>query len=222
MGILRELYYFTLIVSTIYSLFLFKKLSITYKIVVFWLIFSLITEGLAKFFAIEYQNNFPVYTLFNICQVIFIGLFYYLLFEKKKNIQRLILVVCFLFLLYALPNYIQNPFLIGHKNKLITVPIIIFFIFTYFYFLLKDLEVKNLKKAASFWISVGLLFYFTITFFSFLFKHFVLQEYLASLESGTEHSFGKITHYANDVNLIANTLKFIMVSIGLTYAARNI
>ncbi len=146
-----------LLINVILYLIGFKNSSKTYKVVIFYLIFSFIIQSIALVFSELGLNNHFISTYYLVTRFSLLSLFFFYLFNEINlyKLQNIVLIISSIALLLILFQYIIKPQLYYQFNPigfLITSLILIVFAIIYLY------ELLSRKNYYLFFV-LGLLIY---------------------------------------------------------------
>jgi hypothetical protein len=180
----------------------YRQLDSTLKIVATYFLLSFLSDiGQLISQEMGVVNNHPIFHIYIIISVLFLGAMYYMAFFNQF-LKKTIITLSVIALLMIIVNIIFNENIWDYpsvSNTVLSVMIIVFSLL-YFYQLLNRQEFIHIEKQALFWINAGMLFYFALNVFLFmLFKQII--------DAHQEAVY--IVH--NIINIIAN----ILFTIGL-------
>lgn len=196
---------FSVIIPLICCGLKFKTLDPVLRVLFFYLIISLLSEGISYFISIN--NNIPNYAVqhvYTVLECACIAWIYRLRFDSVRT-KNMISVLFLLFLAIAIFRLIVA----GHLNKqdsLLSTFESLFVIGLacgYFYKLMRELTISNLNEYYFFWINSGFLIYFCMLFFLFLF-----DSYLEKCDLS-------IYYFLYSLHLITNITYHVLQSIGI-------
>lgn len=178
----------------------YKKLPLTYRILLFFFLILAVIDALSSVMGVIYGNNMPYQHLTSFIEFFAFSFIYYKQFKDKRIISTLLLINIPVFIVIA----VVDAFLINGLCRANTLSrtyaavSILCYTLTYFFFLFSGNETVYNKKHPMFWISTGALIYFCNNIFYFLLINNMVDE----KSIGTE-----ITLLAHaTLNIIANCL----------------
>jgi hypothetical protein len=155
----------------------YKKLSPPFRILVYVLALTLISEFSAHYAAIWFHNNIIVYHIFTPIQFSLFCLLYNQLLESKSNKQYTIWAMV-VFIVFSLINsfLIQTTKTFPTYSLLLESILIVSFAYLVFYELLKNPRFEYLLRSSVFWFNSAVIIFFTTSFifwglFNYLIKY---------------------------------------------------
>jgi hypothetical protein len=149
------------------------------KLILLWVIISLITEIIALFFVIILRNNFLVYNLFSLLSLLLLGLYFNKLITQFNNNYFKNIYSCVIILLWIGSIYYQKSFFTLNSPLMIIEGsvIMIFSILSIEKIVaIQSNQYFKLTSSLHFWFAVIFLFYWCITILHWgLYKYFVLK-----------------------------------------------
>ncbi len=184
------------------AMYNYRQLDLILKIVATYFLISFLSDVVQLISQkMGVVNNHPIFHIYIIISVLFLGAMYYLAFFNQF-LKKTIVALSVTALLIIIFNLIFNENIWDYpsvSNTVLSVMIIVYSLL-YFYQLLNRQEFIHIEKQALFWINAGMLFYFALNVFLFmLFKQII--------DAHQEAVY--IVH--NIINIIAN----ILFTIGL-------
>ncbi len=159
------LWAFMLIIS-LFGIFQIRKVSKASRLIIFYIIVSLIVEYTAKQFAIIYQDNSPVFHFWIPVQLLFFSLlyFYFLKINSQKTTYWTIVIV--LILLSILVSYYKSLWGFFPSNNFIILCSLVFPLSLFFFKkMIKNPVSTRIELQPNFWINIGTFVFFTLVFF---------------------------------------------------------
>ena len=126
------------------------------------------------------DNNIWMYDLAALCTSIFLGLYFYRLFQASLK-QKTVILLTAIYLVYVI---IRELTLEGVRlfdsigYSLISASIAVY-VFMYYGQVLRNVTTKNILKEFNFWLASGFLFYYVGCFFIFVSYYYFTLKYLA-------------------------------------------
>ncbi len=159
------LWSFLLILSLI-GLIKIRKLSTVSKLIIVYVIISLITEYVAKKFALYYNDNTPVFHVFIPIQILFFSLLYFKVLEiKKHKITYWSLVLAFITLSIVISYNTSLWGFFPSKNFIILCSLVFPLSLLFFKKMISNPVLTILELQPYFWINIGTFVFFTLVFF---------------------------------------------------------
>jgi hypothetical protein len=158
----------------------FNKSSKHLQIIIAAICLSLIAD-LSSLVLIRYSvSTWWIFNVYFILQCLLLYRFFFL-----TNPNKALEIIAYLFLLFALINFIfiQKPFIFNSYTNYTGAIILLIFSLHNLNCLLRDLPDEKIYRIPSLWISFGILVYYGGTLFLFLFNNFLLTYYLNDLRS---------------------------------------
>jgi hypothetical protein len=156
----------------------YKKSSRVFKILTFYLGYTLLSEGVSLYFRNSLHNNSPILKIFLLVEIACLGAIYFYLFESRlyKGIVLFLSTAFFIFCICYMILH-PEPILPGY---LVSTEVLIFIFFSILYYrqLLEIPRQINLLKSGEFWLNSCILinsagsFAFWLTF-TYLWKHHI-------------------------------------------------
>jgi len=149
------------------SIIRFVKLSLVLRILVFYLILSLLAELFAYHFADKYSNNSPVFHVFIPIQLLLFAWMYYHLLEIDKRKYLYLGFSILVFIILTLNSWSLETIwgLFPSKKFIIlscfTLPLTLL----YFRSMILNPVTIKLESQPHFWLNIGTFVFFTIDFF---------------------------------------------------------
>ena len=170
--VLKLLYYITLFIPLLPILF-FLLFKIKSKERTVWVIFIYIlyyfVHELVSFYLQTRDTNFifNLFALYTIAEFTFISYYYYLVFEGKKAIKRIIIFVVLAFLTFAISNLVFSKNMESWDSFAIGIESLIIILFSAYFLFTKIKTGQSLKIYTTFhfWVAVTFILYFSGTFF---------------------------------------------------------
>lgn len=175
-------------------------------VILFYILYCAINEFISYYFQqIASPLIFYLFPLFTIIEISFISLYYYLLFESKKNTRKLILLSWFSFSVYAFFNIIfptKNQF---WDSIPMGIESLIILVLSSYYLFIKIKRTNNLSFYTNFyfWVAVTFLLYFSGTFF--------LNIMAESMRRNPEY---QMLYFG--INIGFNILKNVLLAVAMT------
>ncbi|NOS94065.1 MAG: hypothetical protein HOP30_19280 [Cyclobacteriaceae bacterium] len=198
--ILIKFAFIPLLIVTIYSIYVYRKLPKELRIFTWFIFFSAAIELCSRIFWLQSINNMPFLHLYVAGGFCFLALFYDEVLKGFINRKIIIAIVVF-FLLFTITNslFIQDIYTFNsYALSLESILIIIFSLSTYT-IMLNDIVKKNrinLVKSLN-WINSGLFIYYSssllIFYFGDMITHLFSKE--SSLYAWVIHSFFSMIMY---------------------------
>lgn len=200
----------SVLVPFIFCVVRIKTLNRELRVLFLYIILSVVIEGFG-FFAI--MKSLPTYTIensFTLLECFLISLMFYVNLDRKTY-RQMILIFFILFSTLAIYLLLVKNGYDKVDNILNTFEAGFFIILTYSYFysLLKELNISKLTQYYFIWINSAFLIYFNACFLMFLFK-----EQLEKLEINQ-------FYLVYSLFLIVNLTRNIMLSIGIWKTKHN-
>jgi hypothetical protein len=170
-------YFAILLSASIFGVVNFKKLTTPFKILTLFLLYTLISEVVARIFAIKFRNSDPVYHVFVLANYYFYAaIFFYLL--KRSVIRRLVLWSAVPFTCFWLINIIffQHPRDFPSYSLMVSCILYVIYSLILFLQMLETPTEVAIFKQNIFWFNISALFYSVVivAFFSisgYMVKH---------------------------------------------------
>ena len=92
--ILTYIYYSIILIAFVACLINFKKFDKPTRLLCIWVLLGCLTEFIAKFFAAYKGNNFPVYSVYSVTELIVIALYfsYSVMKIRKYHIGHVVII----------------------------------------------------------------------------------------------------------------------------------
>jgi hypothetical protein len=174
------------------------------------LIVELITETSNRILTWNHINNFFVCHIYTVIYSILLYFIYKNYISSIKLIGWFRIITLILVLSGVYEGFINNGYLkINTMTYLLLCIQSIIYSLVFFYDLINEARIKNLKLYSPFWINSGVLFFFGTTFCLTLFEGYILK-YNADL-----------LYYTWSVQLIANIVYHLILSRGIWLMRRT-
>jgi hypothetical protein len=200
---------FSVLVPLIISLKVRKQIKEpTYNFIGWILLVSLISDLTSLFLVKNSISNFPVTNIYVIVSFTLFSIFYSKLLPFRK---KLIYVILFFFINFFLYNtfLVQGFYSFQGYTRALGGLIMVFYSYTYFSSLLKNLPCTDIKGYGLFWINTGTSFYFSFNLLLFVFSSYVF-------ENLTQEASMYFWSFHNVNNIIKN----ILFCVGIYYAGK--
>jgi hypothetical protein len=158
------------------SLILFNRYDKTLQIFSIFLYLSGLFEA-SRFITSSLKINiFPLFHLFTIVELFFLGLIFFYAFQSS-GLRGLLLFLLGLCLVYTLVNsiFFEEIWLFNANARLVEGIFMVLMSLLLFRHLLRSPEVVHVENFPLFWINSGILFYFSGTLFLLLWKPHLMQ-----------------------------------------------
>jgi len=162
------IYFSILLSASIMGMVNLKKLTIPFKILAFFLLYTLISELVARVFAVKFRNSSPVYHAFVLANYYFYSAIFYHLFNGQI-IRKFIFWSVIPFTCFWIINIIFFQNLLNFPTHSLMVSSILYVIYSLALFL-QMLETPTevaVFKQNIFWFNICALFYSVIIMASF-------------------------------------------------------
>jgi hypothetical protein len=165
----------SILLSLIFAIINYSRLDNSHKVILFFLIFSALLNGLATFLALSGMSNLVIFHIYTIFEFAFISWFYML--QLKGLSVKIIPVLIGLFTIACIINslFIQKKDEFNTYTRSIEAIIIISYCIILFS---KQSLVENKVswgRISINWINTGILVYYSGCFFSFIFSNYLLN-----------------------------------------------
>ncbi|OSZ79063.1 hypothetical protein CAP35_12675 [Chitinophagaceae bacterium IBVUCB1] len=148
------------------GLSVFKLLDIPTRVLILYLIITLLNEIIATYCAYTIRNSNVIYGFYNPIEILTISVYFNLTINSfKKNRVGLIIGISAFILGYLNYFLIQSPTKLNNFFLLFEGVVIIFMCLFSFYQMLQSDDDLNLMLYPHFWITSIIMFYWTGTFF---------------------------------------------------------
>jgi hypothetical protein len=159
------------------GLIYYKRLDKSFKILVGFVLASILFEVQASTLKEVYHNNMPGLHLFTFCEFITFTIVYGFYFSKYKVLSRLIIINAIMFICIAvadafLINGIWQPNNISRTYSSISL---VCLSLTFFYHLFNNDNGFYSWQYPMFWFSTGVLIYFALNLFYFMLNNYLIQ-----------------------------------------------
>lgn len=160
---LLNVFFFLLFLSTVTSLFFFRRLDKASRLISILLATTLIAEASAYYSAVYYRNSMVIYQLFNPIQLFIISLYfnYTIAYFKEHNVGIFIGLIGFL--VAFLNCYYLQPIKTSNSYFLIFESVLIVFMSLFSFSKKFASENVNILKDQHFWLTFLLLTFWSIT-----------------------------------------------------------
>lgn len=205
------IYFIILSIVILIGMVRFLRLTIPFKLLLLYVLTTLLGELASKFFAIKYKNNMPVSHISAMTEFILNALIYYFLF-RSMVLKKVILICIPAFITFFIINsiFFQSYKYVFPSNSLMTSGM--------FYAVCSLLLFKqmlsyptqiNITRQSIFWYNIGMLFYSTTIFLNWgLLNYFV------------NHKLNPILLYK--CSIIINFIFYILLGISLLIDEKEI
>lgn len=159
----------------------FKVSNTEIKILFIYIFVSVLSEVFSLILAEQYIKNNIVWNMFTVLECTLIARIYFLRSEVEKS-RRIITFFYFLFLLLAFATLILKKGF-NLPQSILSIYESWFFIilsYSYFFKMVRELNVDRLTDYYFAWINSAILIYFCMSFFLFLFDWYLEQSDLAT------------------------------------------
>ena len=174
---LGYLYFATLLLAMICSLYRYKILDKASRIFSFFVVLSAIAEFIACFFAKKYHNNIPVYTIYSLIEFGFISLYFNYSIDVFIS-NKIGYYIGFAGITWGIINIIFLQGLNRMNSYFLIIEgllIICMALFSFFRLFLKYDQLL-LHRYHHFWFATILVFFWSITFFNWSFyEYFIIK-----------------------------------------------
>jgi len=178
MSLEKIIYYFVLIIITLFGAVNYKKLTVPFKLLTILIGITLISEITIRVCAKLFHNNLPMFHIVSFYEYIFYMLIFYRVF-KNKTVKNIIFATAIIVPMFTVVNaFIFQPYMTTFPSNVIFVSNIIYTILTmllYREMLLNSSQISLFKQSV-FWFNTALLFFSVTMFFhlgilNYLIKH---------------------------------------------------
>ncbi len=168
------IYLGVLLMTWLFGLIKFKKLSSPYKLLTAFILVTFISESATRLFIYEYRNSCPPYHIYQPLQYFFITAFY--LSHLKKSIF-LISWSWVLFIIYSIINsaFFQNVWTVPTNAMLPANIVYVLCSLQLFKSMLMHTSDQPLLRQGLFWYNTSTLILFTFNFFCWSFYNVLLK-----------------------------------------------
>lgn len=166
-----------ILITTLVSLWHYKYLSVSLKLLSILLCISSVITVVMTYLSIHHTNNLVYYNVYTIVEFIFLGFFFQDLFSSRR-VKILVLGLILVFTGFAICNLFFIEGISNYNSYSLAIESILCIGLSLFYFLemFKELKIPRLEKSPYFWINTGILFYFSGNLFLFTFSHYLQQK----------------------------------------------
>jgi hypothetical protein len=190
------IYRIVLLVVALLGIFNIRKCNLLFKVLTFYLLYTLISEIVSLIFSYAWHNNSLVQKIYLCAEIIFMGGIYYLLFRYSRQ-RKLVIIFSILLFVFCLVFFIVNgeALLPAYPLTLESIVLIVFSVM-YFFQLLKYPYEHDLLSMGEFWLNSSVLVYSTGSFvfwasFYYLYRHHIVLHGLEVIMTALD-----ILHYA--------------------------
>lgn len=136
-----------------------------FKILLSYLIITLISEPLAMYLAYVYKNNLPQYHIYGLIQYVLLCS-YYIYATPIKNKYAKIAIISFGILVSIINSlFIQNPFKVYNSNVTAFSSFVLMLLSLNALYVLLESDEIDIMNNPHFWITTILLIFWSFTFF---------------------------------------------------------
>jgi len=158
----HSFYYCSLLLASLISIFLFKKVQAPFRWLAILVVLTLISELMAKYIHLISGNNSIVYHFFTPLEYFFYANIFYRLFKKKNWNTFLIASVLLLIILELLnTKYLQNLEVVNTNIAIVESIYLVFLSLMLFVSIRTSLASENILKEGVFWFNSIVLIYYT-------------------------------------------------------------
>ncbi len=189
-----------LLIVTIYSLYVYRKLPTTLRIFTWFIFFSAGIELGSRLFWLQSMNNMPFLHLYVAGGFCFLAFFYQDLLRGFIN-PKIIWTVVIVFLILTITNslFFQDIYTFNSYGLTLESILIIIFSLSSYIIMLNDIVKKNrvnLTKSLN-WINSGLFIYYSSSLLIFYFGGIIIDLFSkeSNLYSWVLHSFFSMIMY---------------------------
>ncbi len=177
---------------------------------------TFISEVVSIFIAKYYRNNSPVYHVFNILQISFLGCFFYRAF-RSKMLKRIILITSIGMVLFSIfvTLLFQNIYVFPSIFLNVETFILIIWSVLLFIEILDSPSERNIFKDPVFIITIGILWF---NLFSFIF--FLLHNYLVKNDISVR-SITLLHFFSNYIYYLLILVALIVIRFSSSYERKN-
>lgn len=163
------------------------------------------------------NNNMWAYDLMALFTAVFIGLYFYRLFQSQAK-KRTVLVLVIAYLLYAvLRNFtLEGPRLFDSIGYSIVAASVAVYVFMYFHDILKNVTEANILGEFNFWLASGYLIYFVGSFIIFVSYYYFTNKILDTFTQ-PERDILTALWGMHNVLLFVSALSLLIGSLWITY-----
>jgi hypothetical protein len=170
-------YFFVLLIVTLFGVVNFKKLTTPFKLLTSLIGVTIVSEAGILICSRLFQSALPVYHIVAFYEYIFYSLIYYHLF-KSHLIKSIILSTTFIIPAFAIVNsFFLQPYMRVFPSNLLLISNILCAIFAMLLFremLFSPVQTKLFKRSA-FWYNTAVLFFSVAMFFVFGVINYILK-----------------------------------------------
>lgn len=168
---------FSILAPTIVGILFYKKFTKELKVLVFFVLFSFLIEGVAYYLRINRINNMFILHLHSWIEFFFIAAIYYKL-TSNQNWKTTIILFTLLFSGLSLLNllYLEDLSTFNSNQRYMEGILVIALFIVYLFQLMSRPKQEYLENHPFFILTVGFLIYFLGTLFLFLFSKEILSQ----------------------------------------------
>jgi len=173
-------YLLILLLTSIFGIVRYKKLTIPFKLLVGIVAITFILEVLSRVFAVLYRNAMPVYHLASFAELNFFLLIYYFLFSQKMTKRIVICLIVLLNVFSLINSFFLQPYHNNFPSNVILPAEISYAIFSMLLFrqMLLNPVMVNIMEQSVFWYNTAMLFFSSTMFLSLGFSNYFLNHNL--------------------------------------------
>jgi hypothetical protein len=146
-----------------------------FLVIMTYCIIYAVFEVIGWYYVLNHWHNHFLQNTMSYLDIIFLGLYFYLILEKR-TIKIIVLILVIVTLTLTLWSHIVTG---RDYNRLDSFALsvgglsLIAMSLLFFYQLLNNLDVKNIFEYSHFWITCGILIFFSGAFFTFIFSEYI-------------------------------------------------
>jgi hypothetical protein len=148
------------------GLFNFQKLTLTFKFIVALLVLTFTSEMVAHLFALLYNNNYPVFHVFNPLQYTLISMAFYHVPNAGRFLKSFAVISAISLILFAIYKVLFDNALHTFPSYILqleSIFILVLVILT-FQIIINDDSIEPIYSRSLFWLNLGLMFFFSTSF----------------------------------------------------------
>ena len=172
---LANLSTYSVSIPLIIGLIFFLRLNFEQKILIYFLIVSILFEIMAnKLATVAGSNNLYLLHIFTVLEFSFIAVIYRFVLKSWMSSKWIYGLIAF-FVVFAYLNTLFFEKLTEFNSiaRAIEGLLIITLCLIYFYKVLTEMKIKRLESEPMFWLNTGLIIYFSASLFIFIFSNYI-------------------------------------------------
>ncbi|MBK0379951.1 hypothetical protein [Mucilaginibacter segetis] len=214
MSIRFFIYLLLLLAVFTYGMLNFKRLSIPFKILTFFLGLTFLSETISRIAILLYRNSAPVDHIFAVTEYIMVAMIYYRL-STDKTFKRFLLFSIPVFIILAIFSMLLYQGILEFPSVLLSIQEVAFVIFSLLYFkemLLNPISI-SLKKQSAFWFNTAFFLFSSVIFLCFgLMNSFIKSKLGTTFLDTFVYTLNIIFYCTIGLSLIIESKKTINVS----------